>query len=120
VHGDLGLRFDRDAYSPVQRQRDRVDTARLGVRRDFGPDSTLLGSFIYERSEQNVVIPPPYEIDGDLSSYSIDARHILSREHWTLNTGAQAFRNNENETRAFRFPSGTPALDLVEDVGRST
>lgn len=109
--GDLALRFDRDAYNATQRQTDRVDTARLGVRQDLAGNSTLLGSVVYEQSRQDVEFPPFSRAIGKLTSYSVDVRHIFSARRWLLNSGVQAFRRQEDEAQFLTPPI---VADLVE------
>jgi tetratricopeptide (TPR) repeat protein len=48
IHGDNRLRFFPDDFFPGEVNREERQTARLGLRHTLTPDSTFLGSFIFQ------------------------------------------------------------------------
>ena len=59
--GDLALRFFADNFSPGERNRDEKDVYRVGVRHDFTPSSTVLGSFTYQEEDFSLRDAQPKE-----------------------------------------------------------
>ena len=50
VYGDNRLRFFPDDFFPGEVNKEERQTVRLGLRHTFTPNSTLLGSFIFQNS----------------------------------------------------------------------
>lgn len=59
--GDLAQRFFEDNFSPGERNHDEKNVYRFGVRHDFAPNSTLLGSFTYQQEDFSLRDPAPKE-----------------------------------------------------------
>jgi tetratricopeptide (TPR) repeat protein len=91
--GDLRLRFFPNDFLPGQRNQEVRNTARLGLRHGFSPDSILLGSLIY----QDVVfrtdvgqLPLPLLSIGirrPESATSSEFQHLFRSRYINLTTG---------------------------------
>jgi tetratricopeptide (TPR) repeat protein len=53
--GDVELRFFPDDYYPTENNTEERHTGRIGLRHDFSPGSTFLGSLIYQDAESSLV-----------------------------------------------------------------
>lgn len=66
-NGDLTLNFDLDNFYKDYREAKNVDSYRLGGRYEFNPNSTLIGSLIYQdvNIDQHQIGPlfPGYELE---------------------------------------------------------
>jgi tetratricopeptide (TPR) repeat protein len=77
--GDLVLNFDPKNFLPTQKNTVEEDVARVGVRFSPGPHSDVIGSYIYNRREQNSFIPGVPSIDGtaEAKSNQVEGQYLF-------------------------------------------
>jgi tetratricopeptide (TPR) repeat protein len=98
-YGDLALRFFEQNVFPGLRNQDEVHTARLGARHAFSPGSILLGSFMYQDSQedatddQSPALPPGSLVSTTRpeTSYSVELQHLYRSQSFNLTSGAGYF-----------------------------
>lgn len=104
--GDILLRFDPESFSPARRQREDLDSARVGAHHAFTPRSDLIASVMYGRSlstgSDRPVLPPfflPGRVDGSLSQrgWLGEVQHLYRGDRVRLITGAGHFQTTRNE-----------------------
>lgn len=61
VHGDLRLRFSPDSFLPGERNREKRNSYRFGIRQSLSPSSTFLGSFSYQDGDFSLFDGQPVE-----------------------------------------------------------
>ncbi len=81
--GDLAMRFWEDDYRPELRRTTEMDTGRVGLRHSFGPNSTLLLSYLHQEAQDlytdglDIVAGLlSVEIDGDSTSDGFEGQYI--------------------------------------------
>ncbi len=119
-NGDLPLRFYPDFFLPTKEEREQTQTARLGLRHSFTPQSTLLTSFIYETTDFDSRFgsrdfPPDafirrVSVAEDDASYIGEMQHLYRSERFSLITGAGHFRGDVDDETNFGF---FPPLDFL-------
>jgi opacity protein-like surface antigen len=112
--GDVQQRFFDDNFEPHYTNPWVTNTARLGGRHSFTPDSTLLANFTYTKSSQieqwappnappvdiGIGVPVPIsftQINGKeykQDSYTAEVQHILRLQYMNLVTGAGYAQQN--------------------------
>ena len=102
--GDLFLRFDPDNFLPALRQEDDVLTARLGLRHQLAPDSTLLASLAYGTAEFNTTVQPGLTLATDEDRYSAEVQHLFRHARLSLVDGGGYF-HIEREDRFLDDPA---------------
>ena len=92
--GDIRLRFFPDDVVPFQTNTEERQTARIGIRHGFSPDSQLLGSFIYQDADFGVRedrIPSPiftfFDIKRPLTAMNGEIQHLLRSQYFSLTSG---------------------------------
>ena len=103
--GDLNLRFDPDFFSPERRIEDDFDTARLGLRHSFSPNSKLLVSAQYGEEQNTLmeafdipgIVSGNLELMTDSDSWIVELQHHYQRGRMTLISGAGSY-SRESET----------------------
>jgi tetratricopeptide (TPR) repeat protein len=86
--GDLDVRFEPDDFEPEFREKDEIESIRLGLRHAFTPASTLLASFIYQWSDIDFTFGPGFDASQDQDGYSAELQHLYRARRFTLVTGA--------------------------------
>jgi tetratricopeptide (TPR) repeat protein len=86
--GDLDVKLDPENFLPDFRQKDDTYTARIGLRHAFAPNSTLLVSGIYQRSDVSLEFGPEFPSTSDQDSYLGEVQHIFRTSRGSLITGA--------------------------------
>ena len=99
--GDLVQRFDPDDFLSTQRDKEKTETARLGLHHLFSPRSEIIASYInlHDRdfdTEQTVPQAlPPLNTDLDVSSnedgYTAEIQHLYHGTSFKLVSGAGIF-----------------------------
>ncbi len=133
LRGDLAQRFFKDNYFPGERHDDIKDSYRIGMRHEFSPNSTLLGSFMYQEAEFRTVdrappaLPPPvnlYLIDLMLptQAFGTEIQHLFRSRFVSVTSGVGFFdinaQNNQqvgvelNVPPFIRFPPSFSTQDL--------
>jgi tetratricopeptide (TPR) repeat protein len=115
-NGDLQQRFFPDDFFPGLTDEEERHTYRLGGRHSFSPNSILLGSFMYSKSEPHQrdnapPLPIPFLSFIDFSTPPIDAfsgelQHLFRSKYFNLTSGLGYFKVNGvvNRTLGFAFP----------------
>jgi opacity protein-like surface antigen len=90
-NGDWAQYFFEDNYFPTYRQKDDIDTYRIGIRHQFSPKSILIGNFSSQDSTENARVGfydpfgffEPYDVeyiypfDTDQEAYSGELQHLF-------------------------------------------
>jgi len=78
-HGDLILNFFRDDFRLNSREKEETNSYRLGLRHSFSPNSTLLGSFMYQQGDNSLRDKP---VDSFVTSIKqkFPDQHAISNE----------------------------------------
>jgi tetratricopeptide (TPR) repeat protein len=90
-YGDLALRFDPNNFQAMDRQRDRVRLARVGLHHAFSPRSDTLFSLIYGNGVYNLSFVDPDTtgtIEQEQDSYQGEVQHIYRAGKFRITTGA--------------------------------
>ena len=96
--GDLALRFDANKFSPNLRYTRDISTYRLGFRQDFSPQSKLILSALYQRTEESqsdaFTVPPlPFPGTASLtadfrqSAYLTEGQYVLQLDRTQIIAG---------------------------------
>lgn len=94
TRGDVQQKFFPAVFAPGL--TDKIDsyTVRLGGRQSFSPDSTLLGSFMYQnRQETQKNVSPAVLIDGDLpqKAFGFELQHLFRSKYFNVTSGIGYF-----------------------------
>ena len=82
--GDLLMLFDPASFNPRVRQGERVDSVRLGLRRDLSARSTLLASVISQDLWSQLDAAPAFTLTADGQASTTDLRHIFRGAKWSI------------------------------------
>jgi hypothetical protein len=95
LHGDLNLRFFPENFFPGERNSEERNSYRFGVRHNFAPNSTLLGSFTYQEANFDLNDQQPVEpgfnlinLEGPNKALGGEAQHLFRSEFINLTSGA--------------------------------
>ena len=111
--GDIRLRFFPDDFFPGQRDSEARNTARIGLRHDLSPNSTILGSLIYNRAvfRSDVgQLPFPFtsiNIKRPESATSVELQHLFRFGWVNLTSGvgyAKVDGHSDGATQLAIFP----------------
>ena len=96
--GDLTQSFDPEVFSRTSRTVADSHTFRIGGRHAFGPESVVLGSFIYQRASTTQEVPDEFFGPGSLftartpqRAAGAELQHLLRSRYFNLRTGAGYF-----------------------------
>ena len=112
--GDIRLRFFPEDFFPGQRDSEERNTARIGLRHAFSPNSTILGSFIHQevvfRSDIGQLPFPFTSIDTKRpeSATSIELQHLFRFGSVNLTSGvgyAKVDGHSDGVTQLAIFPN---------------
>jgi tetratricopeptide (TPR) repeat protein len=119
--GDLRLRFFPEDFFPGQRNEERSNTARFGLRHSFSPDSTVLASFIYNDVDAGLndaqfpdpIVPGVSAVNTE-TSYTGEVQHLYRSVYFNLTSGAGIAYINGQLVNTFTtiFP---PPDDVITD-----
>jgi Tfp pilus assembly protein PilF len=113
-HGDLGIFFNRDFYSPYVRLAEDADSLRLGAMHRLTPQHTLLGSVIYQDVLASVGAADAITLQTDQRAYNVDVQHIFGTEKLSIQSGLLAARQNNDEHGMIFSPELGP-VPLTEE-----
>src|SRR5262249_9677496 len=85
--GDLGFNFDPNFFSPDLTRFIDTDTARYGARFSPTPNSDILLSLIYNRSNELETLPPGPDFATVGKSYQGETQYIYEAERINLIAG---------------------------------
>ena len=101
-NGDLELRFDPENFLTTLRQRDTVDSIRLGIRHAFNPASDLIAFVIYRSGDSNTKTRLT-DIATDQDGYMAEARYLFRSERFNI-TGGIGYFNADQKDRTTDIP----------------
>ena len=106
--GDLQILFDPTEYYPNSRQSEERKSARIGLRHDLKPNSTILGTAIignnegvgtgFDEGDFSV------DISGETDSVMGEVLHIYNCGRFRLQSGAGYIYSDTNDTVTITFP----------------
>jgi tetratricopeptide (TPR) repeat protein len=85
--GDLELTFTGSVI-PTLRQKEQVDSIRLGFRHAFTPSSVIIASLMYQDADlDTVVFPGSFELFSQFDNYIGEARYLYNSERFQITGG---------------------------------
>jgi hypothetical protein len=102
--GDLLLRFDPQFFFPDDRNEEKAESIRLGMRHSFSPQSDLIATVIYKDAEaklENLLYD--FEIKLEEDGYMAEIQHLYRSEKIGIISGFSFFRSDETLDISF-FP----------------
>ena len=114
TNGDLQLNFFRDDVLPNLRVSAETESYRAGLRHAFSPNSTILGSFMYQRRDAltHDEQPGPISLNNkepDQRGISIELQHLFRSFYINITSGVGYFNVKREQIRTLEFP---PPLDV--------
>lgn len=126
--GDLAQRFFDDNFSPGERNRDEKDVYRFGMRHDFAPNSTVLGSFTYQEEDFSLRDLQPKEgaplflidLQRPDQAYGGELQHLYRTNRVSLTSGFGYFDINSHiDARiGIDFPPPTILAQTIDTDAR--
>jgi tetratricopeptide (TPR) repeat protein len=106
--GDLELRFLEDDFSPLQAEKNEGNSARVGLRQEFGPAVTALASYIHSRKDVAFALPNPdfgesFSQDVRERSDSVEGQLLFRSASFKVVAGGGYFDIDSGETSIFDF-----------------
>ena len=119
--GDLQLNFFRDDVLPKLRVSTETESWRVGLRHAFSPNSTVLGSFMYQRGDALDHDEPPGLISSDFKvpdqrGISIEFQHLFQSHYVNLTSGVGYFDVNGEQITSAEF---LPPFDVFNSRDRA-
>ena len=111
--GDLRLLFDDDRYNALLRQREAVDSVRLGMHRRLGENGDFIATVHRRDGEYSFDFGPTGGVSGSFDGETLDVQHLYRGERWQLTSGANAF--GEDVSEASMEPIAVPFPPFVID-----
>jgi tetratricopeptide (TPR) repeat protein len=105
--GDLVPHFFPDEINPF-RNADRTDTARVGARHAFSPESILLASGLFQQFDTRVSEDPNYEEKLHQRAKGGELQHLFRSRYVDLVSGAGYFDVDSTHDIRFVFDPGPP------------
>jgi tetratricopeptide (TPR) repeat protein/opacity protein-like surface antigen len=96
--GDFSLDFDPDSFFPTISAEERSRSIRFGLRHNIAADSTIIGSFIYKKSDDDASPVPVFKIEGDLEGYTAEVQYLFGSGRYQLITGVGYFNSDNTVT----------------------
>ena len=117
--GDLLMLFDQELFDPRERQFERVDSARLGVRRELSAQQYFARFGHLSRSSDRRSTTRPRLLSRRMDTGSTtDLRHIFRAAKWSLDSGFMYFRQERVDEFRQTIPLPVPPFTL--DVAQTT
>ncbi|MBZ0169595.1 TPR domain-containing protein [Candidatus Methylomirabilis lanthanidiphila] len=117
--GDLQLNFFRDDIFSGLRNSADTNSWRVGLRHAFSPNSTVLGSFMYQRQDSlNHDESPDLTVDfkdPDQRGISVELQHLFQSRHINLTGGIGYFDRKREQILTIEY---VPPLDEFNFKGR--
>ena len=109
--GDLRLRFGPDNFVPNENTDDQNQSIRFGFRHAFTPNSQLIGNFVYQKAEEDVITSPvpfvPFlDVKGNRRAFSGEVQHLFRSNYIDIVSGVGHFHINGADKNAIKgfFP----------------
>jgi hypothetical protein len=123
VRGDIRLRFFPDDVFPDETNKEETQTARVGLRHAFSPNSIILSSFIYQDANfsvrENEIPRNPFATFSDAkrpeSSFSAELQHLFRSQYFNLTSGV-GYAKSDGEvdiTAGTILPPPLPPLSVI-------
>ena len=121
-NGDLELRFLPNDFRRNYEEKEERHTARLGIRHAFTPNSTLLGSYMYQHRDSSLQDKPVgsfvSSIDDkfpDQEANSGEVQHLFHTKFVNLTSGAGYFDINAKHIQNIGFDPlfGLPPQQII-------
>ncbi|PLX52544.1 MAG: TonB-dependent receptor, partial [Desulfobulbaceae bacterium] len=130
-NGDWAQYFFEDNFFPTYRQKDEMDTYRIGIRHQFTPRSIVIGNFSYQDMTDNLTIGfydpvgffEPYDLElifpynTDQEAHSGELQHLFSAEKIKTVAGVGYFSIEQDLSSAFEvyyIPDEPPSLIFAD------
>jgi tetratricopeptide (TPR) repeat protein len=110
--GDLELRFDPDNFSSTLRQKERIDSIRLGFRHAFTPHSDIIASFIYRSADFDVSFRPGRDFISDEDGFIVEVRHLFQSERFHITSGVGHFDADRKDV--INFAPSSPMIERAQ------
>lgn len=123
--GDIELRFSPDDFLPKLRQEEESDLIRFGFNHSFAPDSILLGSFMYQKAETDLVDTEPvdpvlqlFQIRNKEKAYGSEIQHLFKSKYLNLVSGIGYFDIDSRDRLNLELliPMDPPLLIPIDEV----
>jgi tetratricopeptide (TPR) repeat protein len=119
--GDLQLFFFRDDLFPDLKVSAETESWRTGIRHAFSPNSTLLGSFMYQRQDSHLrnEFPGSISVDSktpDQRGISIELQHLFRSHYISITSGVGYFDVKREQILTLEYP---PPLDVLNFSDRA-
>jgi hypothetical protein len=105
--GDLILRFDPANFSPVLRQKDDIDSIRIGGHHALSPRSVLVATASYQSADFDTTSGPGASIERSDDGYTIEGLYLFRSPQFSLAAGAGHLDVDRETILTFPFLSQT-------------
>ncbi len=127
VRGDTRLRFFPDDVFPDETNQEETQTARLGLRHAFSPNSIILGSFIYQHADfeirENKIPQNPIFTFTDQKrperSFSGEIQHLFRSRYFNLTSGV-GYAQSDGKVDISAGTIFPPPFDVISFPSSST
>lgn len=107
--GDLTFKFDPTDFSNTLHQSEKLKSARIGIRHEIQPNSTLLGTAIISANDGIAAtglddFMMSVDFDVEVDSRMVEAQHIYKGSQFNLQSGAGFLTADETDTITITFP----------------
>jgi tetratricopeptide (TPR) repeat protein len=118
VKGDLQLRFMADDFNPLVRQRETMDSVRVGASHRLGPWSTIVSTLLLERADDAVVIPSALSAHISTDTGIAETVLVHERPKWSYVGGVRLLRSNvlQKTTSSVALPDPPNALEQSSSI----
>jgi tetratricopeptide (TPR) repeat protein len=120
--GDLRLWFWPDNFDPTDNTHEQNQSVRVGFRHAFTPNSQLIGNFVYQKAEEDILhTPTPFQFFDDIKSprraFSGEVQHLFRSHYIDIVSGVGHFNINGEDKTASKFfvPPFTITVDRSTD-----
>jgi tetratricopeptide (TPR) repeat protein len=119
--GDLGLRFYDEDFNTLESDNDKATSLRVGLRQDFGPGLTLLGSYMHQKNDIGSSVPTPdlgynFGLTRNDKADSVEGQFLFRSSRFKLVGGGGYFDIHSKETVVIDFL----VPDIPEPVATTT
>jgi tetratricopeptide (TPR) repeat protein len=106
--GDLRLWFWPDNFDPTGNTHEQSQSARVGFRHAFTPNSQLIGNFVYQKTEENAFHTPIAftffdDVKAPRKAFSGEVQHLFRSHFIDIVSGVGHFDINGEDRTASKF-----------------
>lgn len=106
--GDLNFQFDPTEYQPTLRQSGEEKSLRAGIRHDFKPHSTLIGTAVIGTLDDEVTgiqeLGTSIDISSSSDNFVGELQHIYNGGTFNLQSGVGYLNSEATDTVSLAFP----------------